>query len=590
MLNKKDILNQLLKWLPYILFFIFVFVFFCFYADHIFIYQEKYSLFIFSSEYLLDCLSQPGALLKYLSAFLSAFYYYPVAGSFIATTVIILSIIQLSAIIKLITAKENLLIPFLAGLLMFYLQADYSYMLYNNLGILIQLIAINLTIRYSKGYWPIIILPLWYFLNGGFAWIFYGIYCAWLIKSGFKKNLLKIILTVFVAVSTVYVAAELIFWNSYHTLFEYPWSPGISNTDNIIFVFLVLLICTMPLISRVKFAINSNSILNQKTVYITGIAFLIFGLTASLLLRYDEKSNKYFKAEKLFYDGKYDDLINYNMKYPTKNIITLYLNNIALCETGRLNEMLFTFPQSPDGSTLFLKWTIENEILRHGGNFYFTTGMINEALRWAYEYMVMRGYTPEGLKMMIKCELINGNYQLAENYIELLKRTIFYHKAAIEFEKLLYNDEAIINHPQLGAKKKMIAYSDFFVISDYPQVNLERIISTDSLYKNRNAWEYWVAWLMLEKSYRGIANEWFKIEKYGFTRVPRHIEEAAVAMRTLLNVNLPDLGGLRISSSVERKYLQFLQIFQASGADPKKAEPFLRKDFGNTFWYYIFYK
>jgi len=434
------------------------------------------------------------------------------------------------------------------------------------------------------------ILPVWYFLNGGFAWMFYGVYCAWLIKSGFKKNLVKIILTIIIAVATVFVAAEFIFWNSYLTLIEYPWSPGISNTDNIIFACLVLLICTTPLLSGFKFRIRSGTTLKQKTAYITGIAFLLVGLTVSALLRYDEKSNRYFKAEKLFYEGRYEDLISFNIKYPTKNIITLYLNNIALCETGKLNEMLFTFPQSPDGSTLFFKWTIENEILRHGGNFYFTTGMINEALRWAYEYMVMRGYTPEGLKMMIKCELINGNYQSAKNYIELLKRTIFYRKTAIEFEKLLYNDEAIINHHQLGAKKKMIAYRDFFVITDFPQVNLEKMLSTDSLYKNKNAWEYWMAWLMLNKSYRGIADEWFKIDKYGFTKIPRHIEEAAVAMRTLLNVNLSDIPGLRISSSVERKYLQFLQIFQASGADPEKAEPFLRKDFGNTFWYYIFYK
>ena len=51
--------------------------------------------------------------------------------------------------------------------------------------------------------------------------------------------------------------------------------------------------------------------------------------------------------------------------------------------------------------------------------------MINEANRWAYEYMVMRGNTPEGLNMLIKTELINGNYAVAEKFIYILDQSVF---------------------------------------------------------------------------------------------------------------------------------------------------------------------
>ena len=98
-------------------------------------------------------------------------------------------------------------------------------------------------------------------------------------------------------------------------------------------------------------------------------------------------------------------------KHPTTNRLTIYLNNIALCETGRLNDRLFYFPQSPDGQSLFLKWEMYGEVLRRGAYFYYSTGMINEAQRWAYENMVMKGITPEDLRMLIKTEIINGNYR-----------------------------------------------------------------------------------------------------------------------------------------------------------------------------------
>ena len=51
--------------------------------------------------------------------------------------------------------------------------------------------------------------------------------------------------------------------------------------------------------------------------------------------------------------------------------------------------------------------------------------------------MVMKGQSPEGLKMLIKTDLINGNYKVASAYISILKRTLFYRKDAKRFEKLL---------------------------------------------------------------------------------------------------------------------------------------------------------
>jgi hypothetical protein len=302
----------------------------------------------------------------------------------------------------------------------------------------------------------------------------------------------------------------------------------------------------------------------------------------------DKKTNQYFHVEKLFYQNKFDEVITFNTANPPTNSLTIFFNNIALCETDKLNDLLFHFPQSPDGKTLFLKWEMVGEILKRGGYFYYTIGMANEAHRWAFENMVMKGHSPEGLKMLIRTELINGNYKVAANYISLLKSTLFYNKEAQAFEKLLFNDTAINANRELGEKRQNRIETDFFSITDDPYINIERILATDSL--NKKAFEYKLAFMLLKKDYQGIANELPKFESFGFTKLPVNIEEAAVALEVLNMGRLPDLGNLQISKNTKLRWNQYLTVFQQYGTDPKAAEPALKRQFGNTFWYYAFYR
>src|SRR5450759_1911982 len=171
---------------------------------------------------------------------------------------------------------------------------------------------------------------------------------------------------------------------------------------------------------------------------------------------------------------------------------------------------------------------MSGEILRRGGYFYYTVGMVNEAHRWAFENMVMKGHSPEGLKMLIKTELITGNYKVASKYTDILKNTIFYRKDALAFEKLLFNDAAVNADQELGEKRKNRLGSDFFSIIDDPYINIERILASDSL--NRNTFEYKLAFLLLKKDYQGIAKILPKFENLGFTKFPVHVEEAAMIL------------------------------------------------------------
>jgi hypothetical protein len=363
-----------------------MFLFFFFFADQIFCYQEKSSLFVFSYDFLVENLHQPGGLLIYLGKFLTTFYYYPLAGALLASLVIWLIVIIASELIKILKGTKEEFIPLLAGITLFYLQINYQYLLYNNLGILIQLLFFRLSIKYLKGYLPVILTPLLYFLSGGFTWIFCIMYSLWLVSERQGRWWLKISGLWLLNFLVIFLSKEFLFFQSAKTLLLYPYTPDATGSLTKLFIPVVVLLSLLPVLIKIRIRNPLKKKLSQNQILLAGSIVVILIMVIISILKYDRKTQQYYRVEKLFYESKYQEVIDFNIKHPSNNILTVYLNNIALCETGQLNDMLFHFWQSPDGRTLFLKWEITGEILRIGGYFYYTIGMINEAHRWAFDH------------------------------------------------------------------------------------------------------------------------------------------------------------------------------------------------------------
>lgn len=585
---KKDLVFSTLL---YLIFFAGSFIYFGLFIDYIFFYQEKSTLFITSSDFLVENLHQPGGLLVYLGKFLSTFFYYPLYGAAIVSTILTLIVLAVSKIISSVAGKHVPIVPFIFGILLFYLQADYHFLLFNNLGVLLQLSLFYLSIRFMKswmGWIPILFTPFLYFVSGSFALLFCLLLTFYLVFEKEKRGWIKVISLWTLILITIYISKEFLFFQTEETLLKFPFSDLNTGEQQLLFLSVAGILSILPLIVRIKFSMPDKFRISGLVKGLVTTFVLVVVLSFIGFQRFDIKLKQYFHVEKLFYQNKFEEVIAYNIANPSSNSLTVFLNNIALCETDQLCDLLFHFRQSPDGKTLFLKWEMVGEVLKRGGYFYYSIGMVNEAHRWAFENMVMKGHSPEGLKMLIRTELINGNYKMASKYITILKSTFFYRNEAKTFEKLLFNDTAIEADKELGEKRQNKIDIDFFSITDDPIINIERILATDSL--NRKAFEYKLAFMLLKKDYKGIANELPQFEKLGFTKIPVHIGEAAIAFATLNRKPLPALGRLSIDPQTDPRWTQFLQTFQANGNNLKAAEPALRKDFRNTYWYYSFYR
>lgn len=201
--------------------------------------------------------------------------------------------------------------------------------------------------------------------------------------------------------------------------------------------------------------------------------------------------------------------------------------------------------------------------------------------------MVMRGNTPEGIKMLIKTELINGNYKAAAKYISILKNSVFYRKEADKYEKMLFNDAAVNADAELGSKRRLKPKHDFFVLSDDPAANIDLVLAADST--NQMAVQYKFASLLLQKDLRKIAKALPLLEKAGFKRIPQNIEEAAIACQLLKVAQLPDMKYLQFSSDATQRFTTYYKIFEQNSSNKVQAQRALSRNFADTFWYYVFF-
>lgn len=557
------------------------------FADYIFFYQEKAILFQVSVDYLKAHLNQPGGFLIWLSKLQTAFYFYPLLGSIFISVQICAIVFVLNKIALKISNRRLNLMPFLLGATLFYLQTNYQYLAFNNLGILIQLCLFLCVISYSKKefLWLAVVLsPTVYFLFGSFSIIFLLMLALYLLQ---QKEWLRVGVLVLFCALFFFVGKEYFFFQTRQTLFKYPFSLQDVGAQIQVFFAAVFAIVLLPLWTKINLKWLTEIRLKQIPIVELTPAIVIVLLAFVVMQRIDKKNSQYFQIEKLFYAQQYDELIQFNEQSPSSNMLTAFLNNVALAESGKLSEDFFKFRQSPDGGTLFLKWEIISEVLKRGGYFYYSVGMINEAQRWAYEYMVMNGNSPEALKMMIKTDLIKGKYEIAEKYISILEKSVFYRNEAGNFRALLFDDKAVSSHVELGKKQALDSKQDFFVQAENPPANLDFIIEADSA--NFMAIEYKLAWLMLQKDMKGVVALLPLMEKAGYKRIPKNVEELIATYKLMRVGEMPELQQLKVSKQTEQRFQQFYKIFQQNKNNKQQAQRALAREFSDTYWYFVFF-
>jgi hypothetical protein len=578
---------------PYALmgiFFVLAFGYFFFIGNYVLYFQETQSLFVFSEEYFQKHLQKPGALLEYAGRFLTQFYHGRLIGSLIIAVVLTLPVLVVKSInmrfVKGLPYSVHLMM--LPSLLLLLMQANYYHLMEFNLGFIMVLLLYLLLLKSSEKYFRILCLlvfPLVYYLIGAYAFLFILIYIIHQLfiekdKAGFVCSLL-ILLT---AILTFIIFWKIIFYQPVQQLLLSPL-PVIDNPlYRNVFIVLSGFIAFYPLVILAVKNIRGRR-LNSNLYSYLSLALFSALIVFFLVRTYNPQTARVVELERLIFSGKYDEAVKAQEERPARNLIGEYFYNIALSETDQLCDRLFHGPQDFLAGSLVLPWGDIH--LNRGAYFYYAIGLINEAHRWAYEEMVVFGYRPQNIELLVKTSLINGDYAQSGKYINILKKTIFYRRWAKEYEKMTGNPDLIRSNPELGAKIRLLPGTNFFIQFNEPQNNLPLILEGKP--DNRKAIEYYLAGLLLTKKVEIAVSNITNMKGSGYTTIPRHLEEAVMIYFNSTG-KYPDLGGLTISNDTRTRFNQYFTTYQSARNIPSTLQEKMQKGFGDTFWYYFHFK
>lgn len=562
-------------------------LYFYLFGNYIFFYQENQSLFVFSCDYLKQFTSKPGGLLEYAGNFISQGYFNNLYGALILSTVFTSIAIIFLKINKELSPYRSfsLLFAALVSCLLILMQTNINYLMHNNLGFLLTGLYFLFSISSDKKISRILVMvffPLFFYITGVYAWICLGMF---IIYNGLKKDVIYPICLTIIAGLSLLLFKEIIFLQPWSELLYYsmPLKGYFYNPVILwlLFLFFVFYSAFLNLTGLINIKKNYS-----RTFSISSVLFVIFLTIFMLSVIYNKDVADLFKLEKMFFARDWSGVIKHQETYQSKNPVAEYYYNTALSESGMLCDRLFFAPQDYGTGSISIPWNSQipiNKLFR-GVYFYYSIGLINEAHRWAFESMVIQGYHPENIKLLIKTDLINGHYKVAEKYINVLKKTLHYRNWAKKYEAMLINPELISSDPELGEKIKLKPQDDFIVTIRNPQKNITSLLQSNP--GNKRAFEYKMAWLMLEKNIEGIVNEISGLIEMNYSKIPRHIEEAVALIKANTGA-LPELNRLKISNETESRFSKYESSRMSFDRTKSSGGSGIQKELRNTFWYYL---
>ncbi len=560
------------------------------FGRHLFFYQENQSLFIFTGDYLSPFLSRPGGLLEYASYFLTQGYYSAVYGSLLLSLVMALfTMVFLNLNTKLSADRiSSVFLAIVPPCLLLLMHINFNWPLTYDLGFLLAAVYLSLSVKSGKKGRIILLalFPLFYYATGLFAWLYLGMYLVYSVR--FDRGWLQYSAFILVLVTLVMVilSRRLIFLQPDSVLLMSPYSVNDHFTQPVIMYLLCGYMILFPLL--VSFSLYHSTLNDDSRLTLSSMSLLTAVIiTLSLMFRLSNPNiAQLFKLEKAVYGNDWDTVIRDQERWQLPNLIAEFYYNLALSEKGLLCERMFHGRQDFGPGSLIIPWDSKmgvNNIAR-GVYFFYNVGLINEAHRWAFESMVARGYLPENLKMLIKTDLINGHYRTAEKNIRLLRKTLHYRGLAKRYEAMLNRPDLVRADPELGEKIRIMPKTDFSISIRNPQTNLPMLLEANPA--NKPAFEYQMAWSLLEKNIDSVAAQAPGMENLNYSKIPAHIEEALIIYNLGAGM-MPHLGDLKISDETVRRFRKYELTAMPQGGFQTSLKSKNSAAGKNTFWRYL---
>lgn len=446
-------------------------------------------------------LGKTGGLATLMASFLSQFMHIPFVGTAIVTAIYML----VAALFVRIGGKitESSIVKGLAFLpvvfLFLCLDNDY-YRFQGHSAYLMALAALyaylslpddRTKLRYAAG---ILLIPLLYHLAGSVTAVFAVCILIYeMIRGGLKGLAALIYPAAFLLTAFFYVEFSLVdSWEQGLTPFMYYDWPST-------YLFPTYAWTSVPLLPIVLWALDRKGLgLSGRRQWWTMAGCLAAALVLAGYLYAQVHSRSYYRLiqeQQWAAEGDWDRIIETaDSRQP--NYLISYLN-LALAQKGQLENRLGYYNPQPVSKVMYPTPNLKTGLTLQS-TVYMAWGYVSAARQAAFDAdMVTPGmHNPHQLKVLVLTNIALNSPQVAEKYIRILEKTLFYRTWAKDMRKLIDDPAAAEKDETVARLRRALPDDGNYVRYDGLKGDMRDILAADP--SNRILSQFHNAYLMLE--------------------------------------------------------------------------------------------
>ena len=462
--------------------------------------QEQNQLFLWTGGYLGERLCVAGGLADWLSECLVQFYYIPWLGALLLAGVFLLLqtlVWKTACAVRGQVPGEWYPLSFIPSLLLLVHMGDHDVLLSFALALVLMLVCcLGYARRPGHRVLWLVAVPALYWLAGPVMWGFVVFAIASAFIGGIDgRKLLTALGTLAAGLATAVVLR-------YTLLVQYPpvsvCLAGINYyrmplqlpaLQVVTAAFAVIVPIVMALLPSLRKGLPASVALQTAVL----VAATVLGIAKA----YDKDTYEIIAYDQLVRQEQWEKVIARAEKYQPHSDVGCVSVNLALFMTGRIDELLNFYQCGTQG---LLMPRVRDYISNVStGEAFWRLGMVNSALRYAFdtqESTINNRKSGRAMCRIAECQIVNGRYKVASKYLDILERSTFYRGWAIEHEKYLGDDDAVLSDPIYGYLRTVKFENDFLYY--YDEMDKMLAILYNQNRSNIMAAHYYVAYRKLQ--------------------------------------------------------------------------------------------
>ena len=452
-------------------------------------YQEQNQLFLFTWGYLGERLALPGGFADWVSEFLVQLFYVRWAGALVHALLAVLLQLSVWRAARCVSDAGNrglYALSFLPSLLMLVHLGDVEVLLSYPVALIIAVAFCPLFVK--AGWHRLWLIPLGWWLVGPVIAVPVLFSC---IRGRKWADLLMLVylVPVFFAqyrlLAAQYPPRDAAFGLNYYRLVE-----SLPALQVIIPAVTLLCIFLCGLSFRLRFPLIADAVL---------AVALAVGTWIGVSFAFDRDTYEVLAYDWLIRNERYQDVIKRAEKYQPRNAVSACSVNFCLFTEGELNSRLTQFYQCGTGG-LVLPSIRDNFSDITSAELLWMMGMPNITLQYSFDLQesIQNGRkSGRFMSRIADCNIVNGWYDRAVKYLDLLEHSLFYRKWARE-RKALIQDESRVAADPVYAYVRSVRFKDDF-ITVYGGLDLMMAVLYNQNKNNFMAAEYYKAWQRLKQ-------------------------------------------------------------------------------------------